>query len=68
MAFSFHLHSSQRYSSLCSEIEYSTKIYHKIKNISGNIGVMLLKHGTSNVPTFLLSRLFYARLTFSFFV
>ena len=28
----------------------SPKINHKIKNISGNIGVMLLKLGTSNVP------------------
>ena len=25
-------------------------MYHKIKNISGNIGVMLLKLCTSNVP------------------
>ena len=29
---------------------FSTKINHKIKNILGNIGVMLLKLGTSNVP------------------
>ena len=29
---------------------FRTKINDKINNISGNIGVMLLKHGTSNVP------------------
>ena len=59
-----------------------TKINHKIKNISGNIGVMLLKLGTSNVPRLrnkimptvpfswqqFFSGLFHARLTFSFFV
>ena len=61
----------------------STRINHKIKNISGNIGVMLLKLGTDNVPrvrhkkeptvlfswqTILLSGLLHARLTFSIFV
>ena len=57
MAFSFseYLHSFQRYSSFCSKIDdvtnrFSTKIQHKIKNISENIGVMLLKFGTNNVP------------------
>ena len=56
MAFSFseYLHSFQRYSSFCSKIDdvtnhFSTKIHHKIKNISGNTGVMLLKFGTNNV-------------------
>ena len=56
MAFSFseYLHSFQRYSSFCSNIDnvanrFSTKIHHKIKNISGNIEVMLLKLGTNNV-------------------
>ena len=29
---------------------FSTKINHKIKNISGNIELVLLKLGTSNVP------------------
>ena len=56
MVFSFfeYLLSFQRYSSFCSKIDditncISTKINHKIKNISENIGVMLLKLGTSNV-------------------
>ena len=55
------------------------KINHKIKNISENIRVVLLKLGTSNVPpgrhkmtptvaTILLSGLFHARLAFSYFV
>ena len=50
MAFSFfeYLLLFQRYSSFCSKIDditnrFCTKINHKIKNISGNIGVMLLK-------------------------
>ena len=53
----------------------SSQLNHKIKNISGNIGVMLLKLGTSSVPrvrhkkeptvlflwqTILLSGLFHA--------
>ena len=50
-----YLLSFHRYSSSCSEIDdvtncISTKINHKIKNISENIVVMLLKLGTSNVP------------------
>ena len=55
MAFSFfeYLLSFQRYSSSCSKIDVtnciSTKINHKILNISGNIGVMLLTLGTNNV-------------------
>ena len=59
MAFSFfeYLLSFQRYSSFCSKIDdvtncISTKITdHKIRNISGNIGMMLLKLGTGNVPS-----------------
>ena len=52
--FEFFL-SFQRCSSFCSKIDdvtnhFSSKIIHKVKNISGNIGVMLLKLGTSNVP------------------
>ena len=53
MAFSFsgfsgYLHSLQRYSSFCSKFDdvtnhFSTKMHHKMKDISGNIGVMLLK-------------------------
>ena len=48
-----YLHSFQRYSSFCSKIDdvtnrFSTKIDNKIKNILGNIGVMLLKLGTNN--------------------
>ena len=57
MAFSCfeYLLSYQRYSSFCSKIDDVTnciclKINHKMKNISGNIGVMLLKLGISNVP------------------
>ena len=53
MAFSFleYLLSFQRYSSFCSKIDGITNRFStKIKNISGNIGVMLLKLGTSNVP------------------
>ena len=56
MAFSFfeYLPSFQRYSSSRPKIDgitncISTKINHKILNISGNIGVMLLKLGTNNV-------------------
>ena len=49
MALSFfeYLLSFQRYSSFCSKIDdvtnhFNTQMNHKIKNISGNIGVMLL--------------------------
>ena len=56
MVFFFldYLLSFQRYSSFCSKIDdvtncISTKINHKILNISGNIEVMLLKLGTNNV-------------------
>ena len=58
MKFSFffveYFLSFQRYSSFCSKIvdvtnHFSTKINPKIKNISGNIGVLLLKLGTNNV-------------------
>ena len=59
MEFSFleRFHSFQRYIQVfeCPKIDdvtnrFSTKIHHKIKDISGSIGVMLLKLGTSNVP------------------
>ena len=56
MAFPFfeYLLLFQRNSSFCSKIDdvtnrFSTKINDNIKNISGNIGVMLLKLGTKNV-------------------
>ena len=47
-AFFGYLLLFQRYSSFCSKINdvincLNTKINHKIKNISGNFGVMLLK-------------------------
>ena len=55
MAFSLfkYLLSFQRYSSFCLKIDdltnrFSTQINCKIKNISGNIGVILLKLGTNN--------------------
>ena len=58
MTFSFfeYLLLFQRYSSSCSNIDdvtncISTKINHKILNISGNIGVMLLKLGTNKQKT-----------------
>ena len=49
-----YLLSFQRYSSFCSKIDdvtncFSTKINNKIKNITGNIEVMLLKLGTNDV-------------------
>ena len=51
MAFSFlgYLLSFLRYSRFCSKIDgvSTIKINHKIKNISGKIGVMLLKLGTN---------------------
>ena len=50
ISFSF-----QRYSGFSSKTDaftdrLSVKINHKIVNVSGNIGVMLLKLGSSNVP------------------
>ena len=80
-----HLLPFQSYLSFCSKTSnvknsLITKINHKIKNISGDIGVMLLKLGTSNIlqvrhayfavamAKMLLSGLFHARLTFSLFV
>ena len=44
----------QRYLSPCSKIDdvtdsFSTRINHRIKKISGNIGVMLIKLGTNDV-------------------
>ena len=56
MGFSFfeYLLSFQRYSCFCSKADdvlnrLSVKINHKINHISGKVGVLLLKLGTSNV-------------------
>ena len=68
-SFFEYLPSFQRYSKFCSKIDdvtncISTKINHKIKNISENIVVMLLKLKTENdtycMATVLLSGPFYA--------